>query len=105
LSNDAAVAETDGFTRPEPPHAAPAGRHWEALPAGSEWRTAGEGKKCRWRGTSETACGKPAAVVVSRGIKQPIPWNYCAADALAQYGVWLEDGKVMTWELKDDPAS
>jgi hypothetical protein len=102
LKNDTAVAQTDGRNRPEPPHPAPAGRHWVAVPAGSRWRVARPGKKCRYRGTSEHACGKPAVVVVTRGIATPIDWNYCAGDALAQYGVWPEDGKVMTWELQDD---
>jgi hypothetical protein len=38
------------------------------------------------------------------GIGRVSPWFFCADDALRQYGVWAEDGKVMTWELKDDPA-
>jgi hypothetical protein len=104
LSNDAAVTVTDGFTRPEPPHEAPEGRHWEAVRAGREWGVAPEGKHCRYRGTAPVACGRPAQVVRTRGIRTPIPWHYCAEDALGQYGVWAEDGKVMTWELRDDPA-
>lgn len=102
MSNDTAVAETDGRSRPEPPHEAPEGRHWVAVQAGRRWGVSQPDKKCRYRGSSEHACGKPAVVVVTRGIGRPIPWNYCAGDALAQYGVWPEDGKVMTWELKDD---
>ena len=104
MSNDTAVAETDGRSRPEPPHAAPEGRHWKAVPAGTRWSVSQPGKKCRYRGASQHACGKDAAVVVTRGIRTPIPWNYCAEDALGQYGVWAEDGKVMTWELQGDPA-
>jgi hypothetical protein len=104
LSNDAAVAETDGRSRPEPPHGAPEGRHWEAVPAGPGWGIAQAGRRCRYRGKSEHACGEPAAVVTARGIRVPIDWNYCAQDAFAQYGVWAEDGKVMTWELRDGPA-
>jgi hypothetical protein len=102
LSNDTAVAQTDGRSRPEPPHEAPEGRHWAAVPAGRRWGVSQPGKRCRYRGTAEHACGGPAAVVVTRGIGRPIDWNYCAQDALAQYGVWTEDGKVMTWELQDD---
>lgn len=104
MSNDTAVAETDGFTRPEPPGPAPEGQHWTAVPAGSRWSASGPDKRCRFRGTSEHACGEPATVVVTRGIGRPIDWNYCAADALEQYGVWLEGDKVMTWKLQDDPA-
>jgi hypothetical protein len=102
LSNDTAVAKTDGRNRPQPPHEAPPGQSWEAVRADRKWAPAEPGKKCRYRGTAEHACGKDAVVVVTRGISRPIPWNYCAEDALEQYGVWLEDGKVMTWELKDD---
>jgi hypothetical protein len=102
LSNDTAVTQTDGRSRPEPPHEAPEGRHWVAVPAGNRWRPAQPDKKCRYRGPAPQACGKSAAVVVTRGIGRPIDWNYCAEDALAQYGVWPENGKVMTWELKDD---
>jgi hypothetical protein len=105
LSNDTAVTKADGFTRPEPPREAPEGRHWEAARAGREWALSQPGKHCRYRGQSPTACGRPAVVVVTRGIGRPIPWNYCAEDAAEQYGVWIEDGTVMTWELKDGPAS
>lgn len=104
MSNDTAVAETDGRNRPEPPHEAPEGRHWAAVRAGRRWGKSQPDKKCRYRGSSEHACGKPAAVVVTRGIGRPIPWNYCPEDALGQYGVWLEGEEVMTWELQDDPA-
>lgn len=102
MSNDTAVAPTDGFTRPEPPHEAPEGSHWEARPADSEWGPAQEGKKCRYRGSAATACGKPAVVVLTRGIKRPIPWNFCAADGLEHYGVWLENGRVLRWTLADN---
>jgi len=105
LSNDAAVAETDGFTRPEPPFEAPDGTHWEVVPADPEWGIAEEGKKCRYRGATATAHGEPSSVVLRRGIRKPIDWNYCAADALEHYGVWAEDGKVMTWKLRDDPPA
>lgn len=100
MSNDAAVAVPDGFTRPEPPYEAPDGQHWEAAREGPEWDVAGPGRKCRFRGASERACGEPAGLVRLRGIKTRIPWNYCLAHA---YGRWAEDGKVMTWKLRDDP--
>jgi hypothetical protein len=102
LSNETAVAKTDGFTRPDPPHEAPEGYHWQALPADRAWGPAQEGKKCRWRGSAPQACGDTGAVVLTRGIRRPIPWNYCAADALEHYGVWLEDGKVLTWKLREN---
>lgn len=105
MSNDAAVTATDGSTRPGPPHEAPGGRHWEAVQAGPEWGIAGPGKGCRYRGAAERACGRPAAVVRTRGIRQGIDWNYCADDAREHYGVWPEGEKVMTWELRDDPAT
>lgn len=104
MSNDAAVNTPGGFTRPQPPHEAPRGDHWVAVQAGRRWGKSQPDKKCRYRGTSEHACGRPAVVVVTRGIGRPIPWNYCAEHGLAQYGVWLEGDEVMTWELQDDPA-
>jgi hypothetical protein len=102
LSEDAAVTVTDGSARPEPPYAAPEGRHWVPAPAGREWGIADPGRRCRYRGQAAEACGEPAKVVRTRGIRTPIPWNYCAADAAGHYGVWAEDGKVMTWKLEDD---
>lgn len=103
MNNDAAVTVTGGFTRPEPPYEAPDGQHWEAAQAGPEWGIAGPGRNCRYRGTSERSCGEPASLVLLRGIRLPIPWNYCAADALEHYGTWAEGEKVMTWKLRDDP--
>ncbi len=104
--NDTAVAAPDGFTRPEPPYAAPDGYRWEAAQDSSgDWGAAEPDRKCRYRGKAEQACGKPAALVVTRGIARRVPWYYCAGDALEHYGRWLEDGKVMTWKLKDaEPA-
>jgi hypothetical protein len=102
LSNDAAVTETGGFTRPEPPYEAEAGHHWEAVRADPKWGTAEPGKRCRYRGAAEHACGEPAAVVLTRGIRRGIAWNYCADDAREHYQVWAEDGEVMTWHLKED---
>lgn len=100
MSNDAAVTVTGGFTRPEPPHAAEAGHHWEAVQEGSEWGVAEPGKKCRYRGPAEHSCGAEAGVVLTRGISRRIPWNYCVP--AHSYGRWVEDGKVMTWHLKED---
>lgn len=105
MSRDTAVTVTDGFTRPEPPYAAPEGYHWEAGQEGPEWGIAEPGKRCRFRGPSERACGGDAAIVVTRGIRRRIPWNYCARDGLERYGRWAENGKVMTWKLKDGPAA
>lgn len=105
MSEDAAATVTNGFTRPEPPFPAPDGTHWEAAQADPEWGIAEPGKRCRYRGATATAHGEPAAVVLRRGIRTPVPWNYCAADALEHYGVWAEGGKVMTWKLKDGPPA
>ena len=102
MSNDAAVAPANGFTRPDPPYEAPDGKRWEAVPAGPAWVIAEDGKKCRFRGKAPRACAEPASVAQMIGIGRQVPWNYCAADALAHYGVWAEKGKVLTWKLKDD---
>lgn len=99
MSEDAAVAVTDGAARPAVPHEAPDGYHWEALPEAGKWAPAQPGKKCRWRGSAEHACGQPAVLVLTRGIRRPIPWNYCAEHS---YGRWLEDGKVLTWKLREN---
>ena len=102
MSNDTArTGQTGGFTRPGPPPEAPAGHHWEAVPEGRGWGIAEPGRKCRFRGSSPHACGEPAAIVVTRGIRRPIPWNYCLPHA---YGRWVEDGKVMSWRLREDNA-
>ena len=90
--------------RPEPPRAALPGTHWEAVEAGSEWGVAEDGKTCRWRGSREPgACGNSARVRVRRGVHRPVDWNYCGPHGFDSYGVWAENGKVMTWKLADDP--
>jgi len=32
-----------------------------------------------------------------RGIGRQVDWNYCADHAANNYGVWVEDGKVVRW--------
>jgi hypothetical protein len=90
--------------RPKPLEPAPAGQRWTAVAdPETEWRPAGPDGTCRWRGSHDsTACGDAASVETKRGIKRTIWWRYCPADAYVHYGRWLEDGKVMHWELEPD---
>jgi hypothetical protein len=102
--NDTAVAAPDGFTRPEPPYEAPDGYRWEAVQDPGDWTAAGPDRKCRYRGRTELACGKPAVLAVTRGIARRVRWYYCADDALEHYGRWLEDGKAVMWKLQEGAA-
>jgi hypothetical protein len=87
--------------RPEVPHPAPPGSHWEAAAEpGREWAAARPGAKCRWRGAGATrAHGEPAVIARLHGLTRRIWWNYCLAHA---DGRWLENGVVMVWKTVPD---
>lgn len=95
--------------RPDPPHEAPEGWTWTVEVQGDPgtmgsiggrfWELADNpsGKQCRFSDHGKR-CEKPGVVRLNRGWgDKPRWWWYCA-DHL--YGRWIEDGKVVGWELK-----
>ena len=86
----------------KPAEPAGAGLEWAVMPA-EGWEIAEDGATCRGQGerpsdgTRARAHGAPAAVRTRRGIGRQVDWNYCADHAANNYGVWVEDGKVVRW--------
>lgn len=83
--------------RPEPGYKAPDGFEFAAA-RDPGWRIE-LGRRCRdgASGPNRRACGKPSVAGIRRGIRRPQWWAYCE-DHLS--GRWIEDGKVMHWDLR-----
>lgn len=66
-----------------------------------DWRLR-PGKRCRdGAAPGRHACGRPSVAELKRGSKQyPSWWTYCL-EHLRGRGVWIEDGKVMHWILRE----
>lgn len=86
----------------QPTEPAGDGQEWAVVEAAG-WEPASPEATCRGQGdkpgdgTRARAHGAPAAVRTRRGIGRQVDWNYCADHAANNYGVWVEDGKVVRW--------
>jgi hypothetical protein len=99
------VSDSEGSAgstpRPDPPYEAPPGDRWTVVADDPRrWQPAGPGAVCRFRGSAKTACGQPAVVRRLTGVTRMIWWNY---DLQHADGRWVENGKVVHWELEEDP--
>jgi hypothetical protein len=97
----AATDSTRERLRPAEP--AGEGYEWAAVEESPDrWRVADVSTTCRGQGplpddgTRPHAHGVPATVQTLRGLKRRVWWRYCDGHA-ADYGRWLENGRVMHW--------
>ncbi len=95
-------------TRPEPPHAAPAGTRWVIAPD-SNWRTVTvQTGRCRMvNGYGRKACGARAVAEIRRtrhsyrlSRTYITWWKYCE-EHIRDYGCWIEVGMVVRWRLDE----